>query len=439
LLSLSKLFLRFFVLFLFLVSASAGGTQQFDLHDGDTVVFFGDSITNQRLYSVFTETYVLTRFPRMRVNFVHSGWSGDRVTGGFGGPIDLRLNRDVFAYGPTVITVMLGMNDGEYQPYDNKIFNIFSNGYRHILDRITSAAPLARVTLLEPSPYDDVTRPPEFSGGYNSVLLSYGGFVRELARSRGLNVADLNAPIIALLKAASADSPRIAEHLIPDRVHPSPGVHLLMAEALLRSWGAPSVVSAVDIDGSTGTVKRTENTVIHSIERRRGVGESAAKMSSALEWTQTDQALPMPLEKNDETIDMAVRYSDFVDALNQEVLKVSGLPGGRYGLQIDGQAIGAFEATELATGINLTAMKTPMSSQAQTVLDLTYRRNHLRFARMMMVDNALKDFHPAKLHGAVKALESLEHEVLSLQRAAALPKAHNYRLEPLVLEQGLSR
>jgi len=237
-----------------LCSATASEMQEFHLHDGDTVVFYGDSITNQRLYTVFTEAYVLTRFPRMRVNFVHSGWSGDRVTGGFRGSIDLRLDRDVLAYDPTVITIMLGMNDGEYRPYDDHIFNIFANGYRHIIDRIRNAAPQARVTLLEPSPYDDITRPAEFTGGYNSVLLKYGGFVRELARERDLNVADLNAPVVALLKAASAASPKPAELLIPDRVHPSPGVHLLMAEALLRSWRAPAVVFAVEIDGSNGTV-----------------------------------------------------------------------------------------------------------------------------------------------------------------------------------------
>jgi len=77
-----------------------------------------------------------------------------------------------------------------------------------------------------------------------------------------------------------------------------------------------------------------------------------------------------------------------------------------------------------------------MSRQAETVLGLTYRRNHLRFARMMMVDNALKDYHPAKLRGAVDALESLEDEVLSLQRAAASPKPHRYRLESLTVLHG---
>jgi hypothetical protein len=163
-----------------------------------------------------------------------------------GGPIDLRLDRDVFAYNPTVITVMLGMNDGEYRPYDDGIFHIFANGYRHILDRIKAAAPEARVTLLQPSAYDDFTRPPEFAQGYNAVLLRYGRFVPELARASELTVADLNAPVVALLKGARAASPKPAEQLIPDRVHTSPGVHLVMAEALLLAWGAPSVVSILE-------------------------------------------------------------------------------------------------------------------------------------------------------------------------------------------------
>src|SRR5579864_4725824 len=73
---------------------------EFYLHDGDTVVFYGDSITNQRLYTVFTEAFVLTRFPQLHIRFIHSGYSGDRVSGGFGGTIEERLEHDVFAYRP---------------------------------------------------------------------------------------------------------------------------------------------------------------------------------------------------------------------------------------------------------------------------------------------------------------------------------------------------
>ena len=55
------------------------------LKDGDRVVFYGDSITDQRLYTTFAETFAVTRFPKVNVTFVHSGWGGDRVTGGGGG------------------------------------------------------------------------------------------------------------------------------------------------------------------------------------------------------------------------------------------------------------------------------------------------------------------------------------------------------------------
>src|SRR5271156_865789 len=105
--------MRFFLLLACSLTLSA--QSDFYLKDGDRVVFYGDSITDQRLYTTFTESYVLTRFPRMKVDFTHSGWGGDRVTGGGGGYIDLRLQRDVLPYRPTVLTIMLGMNDGSYR------------------------------------------------------------------------------------------------------------------------------------------------------------------------------------------------------------------------------------------------------------------------------------------------------------------------------------
>ncbi len=101
----------------------------FFLKNGDRVVFYGDSITDQRLYTSFVETYVLTRFPTMDVTFVHSGWGGDTVAGGkTSGSIDNRLERDVFVYKPTVMTVMLGMNDGRYRPFDQQLFDAYRTG-----------------------------------------------------------------------------------------------------------------------------------------------------------------------------------------------------------------------------------------------------------------------------------------------------------------------
>src|SRR5258708_25412100 len=99
---------RFFGLLLLSTAAWAQG--DFYLKDGDRVVFYGDSITDQRLYTTFTESYVLTRFPRLKVSFVHSGWGGDRVTGGGGGPIQLRLPGDVITSTPPVVNIILGIN-----------------------------------------------------------------------------------------------------------------------------------------------------------------------------------------------------------------------------------------------------------------------------------------------------------------------------------------
>ena len=50
----------------------------FYLKDGDRVVFYGDSITEQRYYTTFVETYVVTRWPEQNITFVNAGWGGDR-------------------------------------------------------------------------------------------------------------------------------------------------------------------------------------------------------------------------------------------------------------------------------------------------------------------------------------------------------------------------
>src|SRR5260370_33016047 len=161
-------------LFLILLLSSALFAQaDFYLKDGDRVVFYGDSITDQRLYTTFTESYVLTRFPRLKVSFVHSGWGGDRVPGRGGGRIDVRLQRDVFTYKPTVLTIMLGMNDGRYRAFDPDIFEQYSSGFASIIGRVKAALPDVRITVIQPSPYDEVTRAPLFTVGARGLPVAF--------------------------------------------------------------------------------------------------------------------------------------------------------------------------------------------------------------------------------------------------------------------------
>ena len=123
------------VLLFYLLFSAAGLFAQgsFFLKSGDTVVFYGDSITDQRLYTTFVETYAVTRFPNLNLKFVHSGWGGDRVSGGGGGSVDVRLTRDVYPYRPTVMTIMLGMNDGRYRAFDQEAFDTYAAGIKSIV------------------------------------------------------------------------------------------------------------------------------------------------------------------------------------------------------------------------------------------------------------------------------------------------------------------
>ncbi len=391
----------------------------FALHDGDRVVFYGDSITDQRLYTTFVETYVVTRFPTMNVSFVHSGWGGDRVTGGGGGPIDKRLERDVFAYKPTVVSVMLGMNDASYRPFDQKIFDVYSKGYQHLVDSLKKNLPGVRVTLIVPSPFDDVTRKPNFEGGYNQVLIRYGEFVRSLAKKEGASVADLNTDVVAALKKAHEIDPTRSQELIHDRVHPGPAGQLLMAEALLQAWNAPSVVSTAEIDVERKDVVRAEKTRIDGLE----IGDQ-------IRWTQRDEALPMPIDLKDPIVALAVKASDVEESLNWQVLKVKGLKAARYQLSIDGSPVGPFTREELASGVNLARHETPMLRQAREVHRLTLHHNDLHFMRWRAFQVPLEKRTDQTLTNGMHTLDTVEASLVADQRAAAQPRSHRFELVP---------
>lgn len=395
------------------------GAQDFHLRDGDRVVFYGDSITDQRLYTTFAETYVVTRFPRMNVTFTHSGWGGDRVTGGGGGGIIERLRRDVSAYNPTVVTIMLGMNDGRSRAFDDQIFAIYSGGYKNIVQRLKKEHPQIRITAIQPSPYDDMTRAPGFPGGYNATLLRYSQFIQELATAESLTVADLNRPVAAMLEKAKAMNAPLSQRIVPDRVHPGASGHLIMAESLLKAWRAPSIVSTVEIDASARRVTKYENAAVMNVMFGRGVS-----------WSQKDDSLPFPVDMSDPVMALAVSSSDFMEAMNRQMVKVSGLADGRYTLRIDDGEIGTYTAQQLKDGVNLAALRTPMWAQATRVHALTLKHNNIHFARWRQLQVPLQAEKLDTVSAAITALDAVDNEIVGQQRAAAQPVVHRFEIVP---------
>jgi lysophospholipase L1-like esterase len=399
-------------------SLALRASDAFYLRSGDNVVFYGDSITDQRLYTTFVETFVITRFPKMPVRFTHSGWGGDRVTGGGGGNLETRLKRDVFDHWPTVFTSMLGMNDGRYRAYDPAIFEEFATGSARIVDQVRAKFPECRITLIRPSPYDDITRPPLFEGGYNAVLIRYGDHLAKLAAERHCDIADLNSLLVTTLEKANLENPTLAQRLLPDRVHPQPSGHLVLAQSLLDAWRAPSLVSSTILDTNPRNVIATENTNVTDLAVEDSIG-----------WNQLDWALPMPLDPKDPALTLAARLSGFVARLNRHLLTVHGLTSGQWQLSIDRQPIAKFSAAELQAGINLSNYETPMARQARRVHELTLKRTRIKNARwrelQVPLENEVIDSVPATM----AQLDLLAVELERAQRTAAQPQEHVFKLE----------
>jgi hypothetical protein len=263
-----------------------------------------------------------------------------------------------------------------------------------------------------------VTRAPNFEGGYNAVLVRYGQFVKDLAQKNSLDVADLNTSVVEALKKANEADAANALKIVPDRVHPGPGGHLLMAKALLRAWNAPSTVSAVEIDAAGKRVVATTNSHLADLKAD----------GNTLTWTQTDGSLPLWLDMNDVPLALSVRSSDIIESLNQQPLVVKGLTAPQYTLKIDGDTVGTFTKEQLATGINLATLPTPMMKQAQQVHNLTLQHNNIHFNRWRQVQVPLQNAGLPSLQKAMDALDALEADVITQQRAAAQPKPRRFEL-----------
>lgn len=401
------------------LSLLAASAQNFYLKDGDTVVFYGDSITDQRMYTVAAETFVLTRFPDLKIRFVHSGWGGDRVTGGAGGTIEERLKRDVTPYKPTVMTIMLGMNDGRYRSFDPDIFRTYADGYQKILDLLKPENPNLRLTLIQPSPYDDVTRAPTFDPGYNQTLLRYAAFVRDLAAKNGHATADLNTGVVDMLRRANGADPATAKLIIPDRVHPGWSGHFVMAAELLKAWKAPKVVTSVELDLATKKIVNQQNTAVSGLRQDSGT----------YSWTQKDGSLPMPLPDKSAATQLAVKSSNFYDTLNIQWLKLSGLdPAKKWTLRINGIKSGEFTGQDLAAGLNLARLDTPMMQQAEQVHALTVKRTNIHQMRWRQLQLPFeKDGYP-RLASILAQLDALDEEIAARQRANAKPAAYFYEV-----------
>lgn len=406
---------RFLLFLLFIVAGLSVSAQQMAPRDGDRVVFYGDSITAQRFYTRFVEDFVLTRYPQLHVMFFNAGVPGDTVKGGYTGDASVRLRRDLFPHQPTVVTVMLGMNDGYYLPFDQKYLDIYGDGYRKLLTAIQTNLPGARITLVSPTPYDEITHGTEFAH-YNDTISRYAAFVKEMTESSHFGFSDFYLAVTNLANSGMKRNPSLAALLIPDRIHPAEASQWVMAATLARDWGMSPVVSSVHLDAAQDVPVATENTQISDLTAH----------DEKLRWTELDGSLPLPLDLENGLVKFVVDNSD-VAAMDREMLYVDHLPRVRYTLKIDGHAVASFDREQLAAGVNLAVYATPMQSQARDVDGIELKRARLDEANFIL---AVEPPQTKDESAATAAIVEKDKELAAEQRKTTQPVAHKFELEP---------
>lgn len=204
---------------------------------GRTVVFFGDSVTDCQHRNDpdgLGQGYVriLAEGPLEADRVVNSGISGNRVT-----DLQDRVEADVIAHEPDVVSVLIGINDTwrRFDRDDPTSTEAYEAGYRDVLQRVASTG--ADLVLMEPFviPVTD-----EQATDWRDDLDPRIAVVHGLADEFGAIVVPTDAVLNATAAATSAAT------LASDGVHPTSAGHLAIAEL----WA--SVVGAADTRVDTG-------------------------------------------------------------------------------------------------------------------------------------------------------------------------------------------
>jgi lysophospholipase L1-like esterase len=404
---------------LILILPAPAGAADFALRDGDTVVFLGDSITAARTYGKVVENYTLLRFPDRKVRFVNAGRGGDTAAGGL-----KRLETDVFAHHPTVLTVAYGVNDiGWGTKADDEHKKAYLDGIRGIVEACRKRGVRVYVCSAAVTAEDPV----KAETGFLQKMCDEG---MELSRSLGGEAIDVQRAMRAVQKRIWVANQKVADKGKHDTLHAADGVHLnelgqlAMAFAILKGLGAPADVSSVVIDAAGSKLTAAKGCRVTATGSKDG----------AVEFTRLDDGLPFNYGI---FYGLHYRYVPVPDELNRYLLTVTNLPAGKYEVTADGRSAGVFAAEQLAAGVNVASTTPdpwqpggPWDAQADVLKSLTDARHEVATAKA----------HSRVLLPGSPAAEELgrqagdfDAKIAEMQRTVAKPRAYRFvvkRYEP---------
>lgn len=405
-------------------AAETGGPASLLLKSGDRLAIIGDSITEQRLYSVYMETYMLACHPDLNVSVANLGWSGDRAPN-----FALRLEQSARWFNPTVATTCYGMNDGGYRAYDEGIGSTYATGMVKVVVGLKTLG--ARVLVGTPGAVD-TTSFTKFTNGaaiYNENLATLGAIACRVAESTGspwVNVHAILRDSMAKAKVSLGN-----DYLVcgDDGVHPGANGHLAMAYAFLSHMG---------LDGAIGTIEVSM--------KGRATASDGHRILAITNGAVTIESRRYPFcftggGRDAVTLRSMLPFVPFNEHLNRFELVVTDLAGD-HAIVNWGTTNKTFTRAQLEEGVNLAAefAATPFSQAFAGVQEAVYQKQTLDIGivkqAIVGLDFIARTVPPAPDVTAASALlldrlVEQEAKAVAAARAKVVPVTHTLRIEAL--------
>ncbi len=192
--------------------------------DGAKIAFLGDSITaNGWSYPGGYVRLIVDALARegIKVTPIPAGRSGNTSA-----DMLARLETDILDQQPDWMTLSCGVND-VWHGDKGVDLDTYKKNIAAIADRARAKG--IKVVILTSTPIG------EDDNAFNQKLAAYNDFLRQLARERGLPLADLSADFHAAL--GSAPRAAASRDLTVDGVHMNSEGNVLMAKGCLRALG----------------------------------------------------------------------------------------------------------------------------------------------------------------------------------------------------------
>jgi lysophospholipase L1-like esterase len=405
------------------VAAAAGLAAEAKLQEGDFVAVIGDSITEQRQYSVFIEDYLLMCQPAQKLRVTQFGWGGETADG-----FRRRMANDCLPFKPTVATTCYGMNDGGYRPFDpNGQGKWYRENQKAIVESFKKAG-LRLIVVGSPGVVDSDTfhHKPEDATMYNETLSKLRDIAREVAESQGVVFANVFDAMMAAMTKAKTKYGKAYHVAGGDGVHPDRNGQLVMAYAFLKALGCDGNIGTITVDLADGKATATDGHKVLSCQ-----GGTVELESSRYPFCFFGDP------KATGSTSGMIEFFPFNEELNRFTLVVKGAKADRLKVTW-GKASKEFDAAALEKGINLAAefLNNPFCEPFQAVEKAIRAQQDFETPAIKDVINKIPTFKNLvpeeaeafeRVRAAILKRDSALHDAAA---AAVVPVRHTLKVEP---------